>query len=61
MLHQGRSLSGALTQVSYILSGFSFLRVDLGETDSHFSLAEKHTPQKVPTAEVVSGSCLGHR
>ena len=35
--------SGALTQVSYILSGFSFLRVDLEEKESHYSVGKKDT------------------
>lgn len=40
---------GALTQVSYILSGFSFLRVDLEQRQSHFSVGEKDTfPQRSP-------------
>lgn len=54
---------GTLTQVSYMLSGFSFLRVDLEETVTAQWAREKDAPPSrvfcmTPAA---SGSSLGHR
>lgn len=63
VLSKHQVLGEVLTQVSYILSGFSFLRVDLEERQrGPYSVGEKNISlQKVPRAEATSGSGLGHR
>lgn len=61
MLPQGPSpIQGTLTQVSYMLSGFSFLRVDLEETVTTQWARRMPSPMAL-TAEAASGSSLGHR